>query len=144
MSAKFEESGNGNDGSPSFWRSCTTAARAIPKIGDGSPSCQQSPSQRQTKAKNGTSHWQRLQQALTESDKRGNVNDSSPSCRRRRTMAEMDHPVVGKDGQRWQRQQSLPQLLAEMDNGGSGSPSCQQGWMVATPNAYWHAPQWQQ
>jgi hypothetical protein len=94
--------------------------------GDISPSCRQ---------------W--LQQSSAESDKSGNVNDRSPSCWRRQTAAATGPQVVGGDGQRRQQQQSLPQLSVETDNGGNESPSCWRRWMVATLNAYWHAPQWQ-
>jgi hypothetical protein len=62
------------------------------KSGDGSPSCQQ---------------W--LQQSSSESDEIGNVNNSSPSCRQRRTTVETGPAVVGGDRRRRQRQQSLPQ-----------------------------------
>jgi hypothetical protein len=53
------------------------------KIGDGSPS-----------------HRRRLQQSSAESDESGYVNNSSPSCWRRRTTAEMGPPVIGRDGRR--------------------------------------------
>ncbi len=64
------------------------------------------------------SHQQQLQQSSAESDESSNVNNSSPSCWRRRTTVETDHPVVGRDGRWWQWQQSPPQLLVETDDGG--------------------------
>jgi hypothetical protein len=124
MHIGMHRNGNGNDGSPSHWQSWTTAAMApqlsapVPQSsaesftdtdesGDVSPSCRR---------------WH--QQSSAESDESSNVNDSSPSCWRRQTMAETGPPVVGRDGRRRQRQQSLPQSLAKTDDGGNRSPSC--------------------
>jgi hypothetical protein len=155
---KRDKSNDGNQGSPSHrrsWKKVAMVTKAPPVVGEvgqrrrglsqklemappvvGGAVCRDEQKQKTAPVVgNGSNRCRRSQ------TKSGNVNNSSPSCWRRRTTAETDHLVVGRDGQRQQRQQFLPQLSAETDGGGNGSPSCWWGRMVGTPNAYWHTPQ---